>query len=135
MKHSHQYSLEHQQYATPFYAPPRGHRNKKIPLIQDHFYTIPTKIRGPLPKILSDLEERSEVVLCPNCGRFVVTRTKIRRGCVISSNVVVCLCLLFCLLGLWVCLPFLFWCYNRKRKFCVQHFCSKCNDMIFEFKV
>ena len=106
-----------------------------VPHRQEHLYSAPSKISGPLPKILSDLEANSELVLCPNCGRFVVTRTKILRGCVMSSNVVVCLCLLFCLLGLCVCLPCLFCCYNSKRKFCVRHYCTKCDKMIFEFKV
>ena len=155
MKYTRHYSVYSEvtdnHYAIPvtqFFAPPRGHRNKRTiqpqqppppppqqqQQQQQHFYTIPSRVRGPLPKILSDLEEKSEMVLCPNCGRFVLTRTKIRRGCVVSSSVVVCLCLLFCLLGLWVCLPCLFWCYNRKEKFRVQHYCSKCDEMLFEYK-
>ena len=112
-------------------VPLNGHSSRTHSI--DHYYSKPIQILGPIPKSLCDLKKSSEFVLCPNCGKHVFTKVKSKYNSGISGVIVVLICLLFCLIGFWVCIPcvFLFPCTNKSRV--IWHICPKCDEPIYQF--
>ena len=127
------------EYATPFtpQEPPRAYfsRNSRTQSIRsfEHYYARPIQILGPIPKCLSELRESSEFVLCPNCSKHVFTKVEWRQSNILPRVVIVLICILFCLIGFWICIPcvLIFPCQNRNQGF--GHICPRCNSLIHQF--
>ena len=99
----------------------------------DHYYSQPVQLSGPLPKNVEDLRENREFVICPFCHEHILTvnaYTESITPCVITTV----MCLLFVMVGLWICIPcaFIPLCLNNRQR--VEHFCPKCDKLIYVYK-